>query len=598
MRAFLKSLSHTITHFFDSVIALPRQFDRQERRLVIQAVIIGFIVWVIVFALRKAVHELFHVNIHWLEHASTPFLLFVPLLIGALLVATIVKWRSATIHYRDDDGHIHELLDVEGDGLERAISLYFSSEPSFEQSLLGQEGVDVRWELPTLWLTVRKWLATLITLASGGSGGLEASVTLIGESTAAGLFRPRPITDQKFLAPFWNWWRSSNPDDLQTAQLCGIAAAVSTLLGAPFTAAFFAVEVMYRRRPVINKLMYALISALIAFFMTRLVDPDHTAIFSVDNLILPPRDLPYYGAILLMGVLIALVSIYFSRLRNTFDHAFHRITPNLWLRHLLGATITGSIAIIIFYGLPVLANMGWIAADYAHPLALVLGAGEAPIDAALSGDLVIGVALIALFAKMLATLATIGSGGSAGLLVPSIYFGTMVAVIIANLFGLPPMTLIIPAMTASLVAIVNVPLAAILLPVELFSTEYMAPAMVAMVVAYLFAHQSSIYRNQRETFAGREILPGYSARRYRVPAAWTGKSLIDLDIRQQFDVSIIGIIEQFDGAGQLQPHVHLNPDPNEPLTFDDTLVVIGTDEQLQAFGAAVQQEDHVANSAQ
>ena len=47
--------------------------------------------------------------------------------------------------------------------------------------------MDVRWQLPTFSLATRKFLATLITLGSGGSGGLEGSVTLIGESVAAGL---------------------------------------------------------------------------------------------------------------------------------------------------------------------------------------------------------------------------------------------------------------------------------------------------------------------------------------------------------------------------------------------------------------------------
>ena len=249
MRSILESLSNSV-RYLNLIRTMPDQFDRDERRLVVRAVVIGVVVWAIVYALKTSVHFVFHELIHWLEHAPTPLLLFVPLLVGAMLVATIVRFRSSTLHYRDADGHIHELLDVEGDGLERAISLYFSSEPTFERAVMGgDEGTDVRWKLPTFTLVIRKFVATLITLGSGGSGGLEASVTLIGESTAAGLFKPRPFAQPTVerITPFqrvWLWWRSTNPDDLQVAQLCGIAAAVSTLLGAPFAAAFFAIEVM------------------------------------------------------------------------------------------------------------------------------------------------------------------------------------------------------------------------------------------------------------------------------------------------------------------------------------------------------------------
>ena len=50
-----------------------------------------------------------------------------------------------------------------------------ASEPAFEQALTGQEGVEVRWQMPTVTLAVGKFLATLTTIGSGGSGGPEAS---------------------------------------------------------------------------------------------------------------------------------------------------------------------------------------------------------------------------------------------------------------------------------------------------------------------------------------------------------------------------------------------------------------------------------------
>ncbi|MCB0026852.1 MAG: chloride channel protein, partial [Anaerolineales bacterium] len=62
-----------------------------------------------------------------------------------------------------------------------------------------------------------------------------------------------------------------------------------------------------------------------------------------------------------------------------------------------------------------------------HRLALVLGPGETVIHDALTNQLAAGVALVVLVAKLFATLATIGSGGSAGLLVPSLFFGSMIA---------------------------------------------------------------------------------------------------------------------------------------------------------------------------
>ena len=577
MKSILDSLVDSVKHL--SVVRhLPHYFDQHEQRLVVQSVIIGVVVWAVTYGLQTAVHWLFHLNLHWIEHAFTPFVLFIPLLIGAMLVATISQWQASEIQYREKDGQIHELNDVEGDGLERAISLYYSSEPSFEQALTGAEGVEERWQKPTFSLAARKFVATLITLGSGGSGGLEASVTLIGESMSAGLFKPRERIaefDRRsggWLGRGWDWWRATNADDLQTAQLSGIAAAVAVLLGTPFAAAFFATEVMYRRRPIIEKLIYALISALTAFFLTGLVTNGHPVPFQLEHLYVPSSDWKYYGVLMLVALTISLMSNYFKKLRVSFDHGFHKSNLEGWQRHLLGAAITGVIAIGVHY-----LTQYFGLTD--HGLELVLGTGESVLDMAFAGELTIAVALIALFAKMIATLSTITSGGSAGLLIPTLFFSTMIASIFANLFNYEPMVLIVPAMTASLVSIVNVPLAAILFVVEAFGSVYMVPSLMMLVVATILAHEATIYRTQRETYEKRQILPGVSVRRERIPVVWAGKTLIDLDFRKEFDLNVIGLVERRGEHGKTR--LRLGTASSTVLESGDILVVLGRDERLE-----------------
>ncbi|MCA9899072.1 MAG: chloride channel protein [Ardenticatenaceae bacterium] len=580
MRSIGNALLDALKHL-NIVRNLPKYFDEEEQRLAIQSVIIGVVVWAIVFSLKTAVHWLFETTLHLLESGPSPWLLFIPLLLGAFIVAWLAQIRPSTLHYRDKQGHIHELNDVEGDGMERAISLYYTSEPSFEQALTGQEGVEVRWELPTFSLAIRKFLATLATLGSGGSGGLEASVTLIGESVAAGLFKPRTITQTgskklTLIARFWRWWQPDRTDHLQTAQLSGIAAAVAVLLGTPFAAAFFASEVMYRYRPVIEKLVYALISAMVAFFLTDLVTEGHPVPFETDLIYVPPSTLPYFAILILLGVVVSLVSQYFRRLRVSFEHGFYDRQPNIWRRHLLGAFVTGLIAITVHY-----------ATHYfnltEHGLELVLGPGESVVNMAFAGELTIAVALIALVAKMIATLATITSGGSAGLLVPTLFFGTMVASILANIFNYEPMVLIVPAMVASLVSIANVPLAAILFAVEAFGSVYMVPALFMMVIGTILAHEQTIYRTQRETYESRQILPGVSVRRLSIPARWANRTLIDIDFRRRFDLNVIGLVEYRTNEGS--PRVRLGTASSTILEEGDTLIVLGRDEKLAELEA-------------
>lgn len=585
MKSIGSALLDIIKHL-NIVRNLPKYFDEEEQRLAVQSVIIGILVWAVVFSLKTAVHWLFETVLHFLESGPSPFLLFVPLLLGAFIVAWLAGIRPSVLHYRDKEGHIHELNDIEGDGLERAISLYYTSEPSFEQTLTGQEGVEVRWELPTFSLAARKFLATLVTLGSGGSGGLEASATLIGESVAAGLFKPRPLTQSKQAQPtimsrFWQWWQPNKTDHLQTAQLSGIAAAVAVLLGTPFAAAFFASEVMYRYRPVIEKLIYSLISALVAFFLTDLVTAGHPVPFETERIFVPPSDWRYFGVLLLLGVLVSLVSQYFGRLRASFDQGFHQQQPDIWRRHLLGAFVTGMIALGVHY-LTQYFNL----TD--RGLELVLGAGESVVDMAFAGELTIAVALIALVAKMIATLATITSGGSAGLLIPTLFFGTMVASALANVFGYEPMVLIVPAMVVSLVSIANVPLAAILFAVEAIGSVYMVPALFVMVIGTILAHEQTIYRTQRETYESRQILPGVSVRRLLIPASWASQTLIEIDFRRQFDLNVIGLVEQRSDNGR--PRMRLGTASSTILEEGDLLIVLGRDEKLARFETFLEAE--------
>lgn len=586
-------LLHFLRGIFDdfrgTLRTVASYFNDEERRLILQSVVIGVLVWAAVFSLKAGVHWLFDAVVGWLEAAPSLLFVFAPLLIGATIVAAISRYHAQTIYYRDSAGQINPLNDVEGDGLERAISLYYTSEPTLENALTGQEGVAVRWQMPTLSLALRKFAATLVTLGSGGSGGLGASVTLIGESLSASLFKPRRILHgetpppHRWLTRAWRWWQAGNPDHLQTAQLSGIAAAISVLLGAPFAAAFFATEVMYRRRPIIEKLMFSLISALVAFFLTDIFSAGNTAIFVTEVRYVPPSDLGYLGMLVLMSVVISLLSIFFRLLRERLDQAFHHRLPGFYGRHLLGAGLTAVIAILVAW----ITRQTGLTED---GLQLVLGTGESVINAALAGQLTVAVALLALGAKMIATLTTITSGGSAGLLVPSLFFGTMVASAFAQWFHYEPMVLIVPAMTASLVSLVSVPLAAILFTVEIFGSVYMVPALVVLVVTALLTHDNSIYRSQRETFDSRQILPGVSIRRVRIPAAWEGQTLIDLDFRKQFDLNVIGLVEQGERGGN--PRIRLGTASTTVLEAGDLLVALGRDEQLAALETAVAELYH------
>ena len=581
----VRTITKLLGHALERSLAGVSHFDPHEQRLVFQAVVVGVVVWAMVYPLKVAVHHGFGGLVSMFEHVPYIFFILIPLALGAIVVNIIASYHPTFLPYEDADGHIHQLNAVEGDGLERAISLYFSSEPRLEKVGVG---VEARWKLPTFSLAFRKIGATLATLSTGGSGGLEASVTLIGESIAAGIFKPRRRRRPGHEIPIFDrlaaWWQATEHEDLQTAQLCGIAAAASTLLGTPFAAAFFAIEVMYRRQPIVNRLIYALMSSLIAFFLTHVAGSEH-ALFSETPVTVPAVfSTKYYLALFVVCLNIAIVGIYFRHARSALDQFFVDKFPSSLHRHLAGAFGVGTVVIATHYVLQFAGiSTEHLAQGPAGVIELVLGPGESVLELAVVGKLTLGLAVVALFAKLIATLMTITSGGSAGLLFPTIFFGTTIAVVWSHVFGIEsPLVLVAPAVTASLVSIVNVPLAAILIVIELFGASYVVPALFALVATAILTHHNNIYRTQQESFDVRRVFPGVSIHRIVIPDVWHGKSIVELDVRRQFGLTVLGLVDR-QSDDDFASDVAVNPNPEGQLQRGDVIVVLGKDADLKRF---------------
>ena len=64
-----------------------------------------------------------------------------------------------------------------------------------------------------------------------------------------------------------------------------------------------------------------------------------------------------------------------------------------------------------------------------------------------------------------------------------------------------------------------------------------------------------------------ELSPQYSLVEMEIPSAWVGKSLIELQVREKYNLNVIGIK---DGST-----VTVTLDPKEPLRAGVVLIVVG-----------------------
>ncbi len=100
-------------------------------------------------------------------------------------------------------------------------------------------------------------------------------------------------------------------------------------------------------------------------------------------------------------------------------------------------------------------------------------------------------------AKILATCFTVGSGQSAGLVIPSLFIGSLGGVLIAQLIGgIHPQldaSLVVACMTATLAGMANVPISAAVMLSEMAGLAAAVPAAIGSVVGFAVAHSQVIY---------------------------------------------------------------------------------------------------------
>lgn len=70
-----------------------------------------------------------------------------------------------------------------------------------------------------------------------------------------------------------------------------------------------------------------------------------------------------------------------------------------------------------------------------------------------------------------------------------------------------------------------------------------------------------------------QISPEFSIIEIKTPGSWTGKSLVDLDVRNKFGVTVVAV--------ERGKEIIVSPYADEVLRADDVLIILGTDEDVK-----------------
>jgi CIC family chloride channel protein len=339
----------------------------------------------------------------------------------------------------------------------------------------------------------RKWIASTLTIGSGGSAGAEGPIVTIGATIGSNIGR----------------WLHTNPQNTATLLGCGAAAGIASVFNAPLAGIFFVMEVLLRDFS-LRTFTPIVIAAVISAAWTQTMLGSNEPLFGVAPDFFAMEDqftLYEVPNFIMLGVLCGVMAPLFMKALFWTDGWFGRLRLHPVAKPALGGAVLGLIGLGTVLLLPE-QKVPWFYGNGYPVIKEFLSPGFYFEDSQALSLRPLGLVMLLLVTvtalKAVATCLTIGSGGSGGMFAPSLLmgsgvggaFGTMV--VAAHWFdSASPAHYALVGMAAMVAALIHAPLTGILIVYEVTrSYEIMLPIMLAAVISTVVARlivRDSVY---------------------------------------------------------------------------------------------------------
>jgi CIC family chloride channel protein len=312
-----------------------------------------------------------------------------------------------------------------------------------------------------------KGLTSIITIGSGGSAGREGPIALINAG----------------LGSIMATWLKLTDSDRRIMVICGVAAGIGSIFKAPFGGAIFAIEVLYRQGSESEGIVPAFISSTVAYSILSSVlgwEP----LFTMPNYQFKhPSELIFYA---LLGIACAVTGIFYVHMFHGTKEVFKKLNVPKYFKPAIGGFLLGLLAFLVPES---------------------LGVGYGLIQLAIDQKLTVGLLILLVLAKIMATSFTLGSGGSGGEFAPTLVIGAMLGGFLGITFNFlfpsivsESSTFVLVGMAALLAGVAKTPIAAIIMVSELTGNyNLLPPLMLASTLAFIISGRWSIYEKQVES---------------------------------------------------------------------------------------------------
>jgi CIC family chloride channel protein len=372
------------------------------------------------------------VTLH-VEQSPRPWVLFLLPAVGGLISGLIVYTFAP---------------EAEGHGIDAMLDAFHNKE--------GQ----IRGRVPFV-----KAIASIITLASGGSAGREGPIAQIGAGFGSWLGRVFRLS----------------PKERRLLLLAGTAGGLGAIFRAPLGGAITSIEILYKEDLETEAIIPCIISSVMAYVIFTHVFGHQpifeTPVFEFTN----PLEMFFYT---ILGLICAPLGILYIKLfYGCRDRIFKKIPIKPHYVPAIGGLGVGFLGLLT---------------------PTILGGGYGVIQKAIFSELGIGIMAAIVLLKMLATAFTIGSGGSGGVFGPSLFIGGMIGGVVGHIAHqiapgvvTDPGAFVLVGMASFFAGVANAPIGALLMVSEMTGSYSLLPQLMLISgIALLFSRKWSIYENQ------------------------------------------------------------------------------------------------------
>ena len=311
-------------------------------------------------------------------------------------------------------------------------------------------------------------IGSTLTVAFGGSVGLEAPIVLTGSAIGSNLGRLFRLNHKTLIILIG----------------CGAAGAIAGIFKSPIAAIVFAIEVLLidlTLTSLIPLLISAVTGATVAFFLSG-----KSVLFTFD--LTDPFVLKHIPYFILLGVFTGLASLYFTRMTMFVEARFKKIN-NVYRKALTGGIVLG----ILVFVFPSLFGEGYEALQQ-----VLDGNGQVLINDGLFKRFdedkwfLLSIIFAIMFFKAIATASTTGGGGVGGIFAPSLFMGGLAGFFVANTLNLLPFVQLsesnfaLVGMAGVMSGVMHAPLTGIFLIAEITGGyQLLTPLIITATISYL-----------------------------------------------------------------------------------------------------------------